>query len=71
MTLPLTIFVKSALMGAGLWVLAAMIKQGMSNQQGIVKASIILCVIGVYFIVCQYFLLRPSLKDETSARTAN
>ena len=71
MTLPLKIFVKSALMGAGLWVLAAMIKQGMSNQQGIVKASIILCVIGVYFILCQYFLLRPSLKDETSARAAN
>ena len=64
MTLSLTNFVKSAAMGGGLWVLAGALKQAINNKQSNGEALVILCGVGIYFSVCQYYLLHPSLKDE-------
>jgi peptidoglycan biosynthesis protein MviN/MurJ (putative lipid II flippase) len=64
MTLSLTSFVKSAAMSGGLWVLAGALKQAINNKQSNGEALVILCGVGIYFSVCQYYLLYPSLKDE-------
>ncbi|PPK73729.1 O-antigen/teichoic acid export membrane protein [Methylobacter tundripaludum] len=62
--LPLKLFVKSAIMGAVLFVMAKILSQLLDYDGSHLFAFIRLCVIGLLFLLFQYSMLLPVLRRE-------
>ena len=63
-TFPHGMFIASIVMGAGLILLAEILRWMMGNNGSFVVIAIQLFVVGIFFMAGQYFLLRPILKGE-------